>query len=63
MISVATTDVELLSLGNLLSIFYCYGIRDLFYDQFIANANASKKSRVLVEELELKNKSYGANRN
>ncbi|MFQ7195163.1 hypothetical protein [Thomasclavelia spiroformis] len=50
-------------MGNLLSIFYCYGIRDLFYDQFIANANASKKSRVLVEELELKNKSYGANRN
>lgn len=54
MISVAITDVELLSLGNLLSTFYCYGIRDPFYDQFIANANASKKSRGLVEELELK---------
>lgn len=59
MISVATTDVELLSLVNLPPTFYCYGTRDPFYDQFIANANASRKTGVLVKELELKNMPHG----
>lgn len=53
-ISVAITDVELLSLGNLSPTFYCYGIRDPFYDQFIANANASKKSRSFSWEIRIK---------
>ena len=52
-LSVGTTDVELLRSGNLPPTFYCYGTRDPFYNQFLANADAAKQAGVEVERLQL----------
>ena len=52
-LSVGTADVELLRSGELPPTFYCYGTRDPFYDQFLANADAAEQARVSVERLQL----------
>ena len=52
-LSVGTTDVELLRSGELPPTFYCYGTRDPFYDQFLANADAAEAAGVAVERLQL----------
>ncbi len=52
-LSVGTTDVELLRSGNLPPTFYCYGTRDPFYNQFLANADAAEQAGVEVERLQL----------
>lgn len=52
-LSVGTTDVELLRAGNLPPTFYCYGTRDPFYNQFLANADAAEQAGVEVERLQL----------
>lgn len=52
-LSVGTTDVELLRSGDLPPTFYCYGTRDPFYDQFLANADAAEAAGVAVERLQL----------
>lgn len=58
-LSVGTTDVELLRRGNLPPTFYCYGTRDPFYRQFLANANAVEEAGVNVERLQLDNMPHG----
>ena len=58
-LSVGTTDVELLHSGNLPPTFYCYGTRDPFYDQFLANANAAEEAGVPVERLQLDGMPHG----
>ena len=52
-LSVGTTDVELLRSGDLPPTFYCYGTRDPFYDQFLANTDAAEAAGVAVERLQL----------
>lgn len=52
-LSMGTTDVELLRSGNLPPTFYCYGTRDPFYNQFLANADAAEQAGVEVERLQL----------
>lgn len=52
-LSVGTTDVELLRAGNLPPTFYCYGTRDPFYNQFLANGDAAEQAGVEVERLQL----------
>lgn len=52
-LSVGSTDVEMLRDGNLPPTFYCYGTRDPFYKQFLANADAVEAAGVPVERLEL----------
>ncbi len=42
-LSVGTTDVDLLR-RRLPPTFYCYGTRDPFYDQFLANADAAEQA-------------------
>ena len=39
--------------GDLPPTFYCYGTRDPFYDQFLANADAAEAAGVAVERLQL----------
>ena len=58
-LSVGTTDVELLRAGNLPPTFYCYGTRDPFYDQFLANAAAAEEAGVPVERLQLDGLPHG----
>lgn len=60
-LSVGTTDVELLRSGSLppTFYFYCYGTRDPFYQQFLANADAAKEAGVLVERLQLDDMPHG----
>ena len=58
-LSVGTTDVELLRSGNLPPTFYCYGTRDPFYEQFLANADAAEEAGVAVERLQLDDMPHG----
>lgn len=58
-LSVGTTDVELLRSGNLPPTFYCYGTRDPFYEQFLANADAAEEAGVEVERLQLDGMPHG----
>lgn len=58
-LSVGTTDVELLRSGDLPPTFYCYGTRDPFYSQFLANADAAEKAGVTVERLQLDGMPHG----
>ncbi len=58
-LSVGTTDVELLRSGDLPPTFYCYGTRDPFYNQFLANADAAEQAGVAVERLQLDNMPHG----
>ena len=53
------TDVELLRAGNLPPTFYCYGTRDPFYTQFLANADAAETAGVQVERLQLDDMPHG----
>ena len=58
-LSVGTTDVELLRSGGLPPTFYCYGTRDPFYNQFLANADAAEEAGVSVERLQLNGIPHG----
>ncbi len=58
-LSVGTTDVDLLRSGNLPPTFYCYGTRDPFYNQFLANADAAEAAGVSVERLQLDGMPHG----
>lgn len=58
-LSVGTTDVELLRSGALPPTFYCYGPRDPFYNQFLANADAAETAGVSVTQLELPGMPHG----
>ena len=58
-LSVGTTDVELLRSGDLPPTFYCYGTRDPFYEQFLANADAAEEAGVEVERLQLDGMPHG----
>ena len=58
-LSFGTTDVELLRSGNLPPTFYCYGTRDPFYDQFLANADAAEEAGVAVHRLQLDGMPHG----
>lgn len=58
-LSVGTTDVELLRSGDLPPTFYCYGTRDPFYEQFLANADAAEEAGVSVERLQLDEMPHG----
>lgn len=58
-LSVGTTDVELLRSGSLPPTFYCYGTRDPFYRQFLANADAAEAAGVAVERLQLDGMPHG----
>lgn len=58
-LSLGTTDVDLLRSGDLPPTFYCYGTRDPFYGQFLANADAAEQAGVLVERLRLDNMPHG----
>lgn len=58
-LSVGSTDVEMLRGGDLPPTFYCYGTRDPFYEQFLANADAVEAAGVRVERLELEGRPHG----
>lgn len=58
-LSVGSTDVEMLRAGNLPPTFYCYGTRDPFYEQFLANADAVEAAGVQVERLQLDGRPHG----
>lgn len=58
-LSVGRTDVEMLRSGNLPPTFYCYGTRDPFYEQFLANADAVEAAGVRVERLQLDGRPHG----
>ena len=58
-LSVGTTDVESLREANLPTTFYCYGTRDPFYNQFLANADAVEEAGVSVERLQLDDMPHG----
>lgn len=58
-LSVGTTDVELLRSGELPPTFYCYGTRDPFYEQFLANADAAQEAGVAVQRLQLEDMPHG----
>lgn len=58
-LSVGSTDVEALKEGNLPPTFYCYGTRDPFYRQFLANADAVEAAGVSVERLQLDGYPHG----
>ena len=58
-LSHGTTDVDLLRSGNLPPTFYCYGTRDPFYEQFLANADAAEEAGVSVERLQLDDMPHG----
>ena len=50
---------RLLRSGELPPTFYCYGTRDPFYDQFLANADAAEEAGVSVERLQLDGMPHG----
>lgn len=58
-LSVSNNDVQTLKNGELPPTFYCYGTRDPFYDQFLANANAVEEAGVRVERLQLDGRPHG----
>lgn len=58
-LSVGSTDVDMLRAGNLPPTFYCYGTRDPFYEQFLANADAVEAAGVRVERLQLEDRPHG----
>lgn len=58
-LSVGTTDVASLREANLPTTFYCYGTRDPFYNQFLANADAVEEAGVSVERLQLDDMPHG----
>ena len=58
-LSFGTTDVELLRSGDLPPTLYCYGTRDPFYDQFLANADVAEEAGVSVERLQLDGMLHG----
>ncbi len=58
-LSVGTTDVQLLRSGDLPPTFYCYGTRDPFYDQFLANASAAEEAGAQVQRLQLDDMPHG----
>ena len=58
-LSAGSTDVEMLRAGNLPPTFYCYGTRDPFYEQFLANADAVEAAGVRVERLQLDGRPHG----
>lgn len=58
-LSVGTTDVDSLREADLPPTFYCYGPRDPFYEQFLANAEAAEQAGVSVERLELEGMPHG----
>lgn len=58
-LSVSNNDVQTLQNGELPPTFYCYGTRDPFYDQFLANADAAEEAGVRVERLQLDGRSHG----
>ena len=58
-LSVGTTDVESLREADLPPTFYCYGTRDPFYEQFLANADAAEAAGVTVERLQLDGMPHG----
>ncbi len=58
-LSVGSTDVEALRAGEIPPTFYCYGTRDPFYDQFLANADAVEEAGVPVERLQLDDMPHG----
>lgn len=58
-LSIGSTDVEALKEGNLPPTFYCYGTRDPFYRQFLANADAVEAAGVSVECLQLDGYPHG----
>ena len=58
-LSVGTTDVELLRSGVLPPTFYCYGTRDPFYQQFLANTDAAEQAGVEVKRLQLDDMPHG----
>lgn len=49
-LSVSNNNVDDLRAGNIPPTFYTYGTEDPFYRQFIANADAARKTGVQVEE-------------
>lgn len=58
-LSVSNNDVQTLQKGELPPTFYCYGTRDPFYDQFLANADAVEEAGVRVERLQLDGRPHG----
>lgn len=58
-LSVGSTDVEAMRAGNLPPTFYCYGTRDPFYNQFLANADTVEAAGVPVERLQLDGMPHG----
>lgn len=58
-LSHGTTDVDLLRSGELPPTFYCYGTRDPFYNQFLANADAAEEAGVSVSRLQLDGMPHG----
>ena len=58
-LSVASMDADELRAGGLPPTFYCYGTRDPFYDQFLANADAAEEAGVSVERLQLDGMPHG----
>lgn len=58
-LSVSNNDVQTLKNGDLPPTFYCYGTRDPFYDQFLANADAVEDAGVRVERLQLDGRPHG----
>ena len=58
-LSVGTTDVDSLREADLPPTFYCYGTRDPFYDQFLANADAVEEAGVPVERFQLDDMPHG----
>lgn len=58
-LSVGSTDVEALRAGELPPTFYCYGTRDPFYRQFLANADAVEAAGASVTRLQLDDMPHG----
>ena len=58
-LSVGTTDVKSLREADLPPTFYCYGTRDPFYEQFLANADAVEEAGAQVERLQLDGMPHG----
>lgn len=58
-LSLGTTDVESLREADLPPTFYCYGTRDSFYEQFLANADAVEEAGTPVERIQLDGMPHG----
>lgn len=58
-LSVGTTDVEALREADLPPTFYCYGTRDPFYEQFLANDDAVEEAGAEVERFQLDGMPHG----